>query len=75
MPKLGGWEIALILVIVLIIFGVGKLPQIGTAMGKSIREFRKARNEDEPQGTPVLPAKGQPNYVQSSKVEPTEKKD
>jgi sec-independent protein translocase protein TatA len=36
-------EIILILVIVLIIFGVGKLPQIGGALGKSINEFRKAR--------------------------------
>ena len=37
-------EIILILVIVLIIFGVGKLPQIGGAVGKSINEFRKARS-------------------------------
>jgi sec-independent protein translocase protein TatA len=43
-----GWqEIALILVIVLIVFGVGKLPQIGGAVGKSIREFRKARSGDD----------------------------
>lgn len=40
-------EIVLILVIVLIIFGAGKLPQIGNAIGKSIKEFRKARSEDE----------------------------
>jgi len=48
MPKLGALEIVLILAIVLIIFGVGKLPQVGGAIGKSIREFRKARaGEDE----------------------------
>ena len=40
-------EIIIILVIVLIIFGVGKLPQIGGAIGKSIKEFRKARTDDE----------------------------
>ena len=40
-------EIVLILVIVLIIFGAGKLPQIGNAIGKSIKEFRKARTSDE----------------------------
>ena len=40
-------EIVLILVIVLIIFGAGKLPQIGNAIGKSIKEFRKARTEEE----------------------------
>ena len=43
MPKLGALEIVLILVIVLIVFGVGKLPQVGGAIGKSIREFRKER--------------------------------
>ena len=43
MPSLGGWEIGLILVIILIIFGVGKLPQVGGALGKGIREFRKGK--------------------------------
>jgi sec-independent protein translocase protein TatA len=46
--KMGGWEIALILVIVLIVFGVGKLPQVGGAIGKGIRSFKKAQSgEDE----------------------------
>ncbi len=46
--KLGPWEIALILVIILIIFGVGKLPQVGNALGKGIRSFKKAQSgEDE----------------------------
>lgn len=45
---IGPWEIALILVIILIVFGVGKLPQVGGALGKSIRTFRKAqRGEDD----------------------------
>jgi len=44
---LGGWEWIIILVIVIIIFGVGKLPQIGGALGQSIREFREAsKNPD-----------------------------
>lgn len=38
--RLGPWEIGLILLMVIIIFGVGKLPQIGSAVGKTIREFR-----------------------------------
>lgn len=42
---LGGWEIAVILLIVLIIFGPSKLPQMGQAMGKAIREFKKAGRE------------------------------
>jgi sec-independent protein translocase protein TatA len=41
-------EIILILVIVLIVFGVGKLPQVGSALGKGIRSFKKAQSgEDE----------------------------
>ncbi|MFC1873868.1 twin-arginine translocase TatA/TatE family subunit [Chloroflexota bacterium] len=44
----GPWEIALILVVILIVFGVGKLPQVGGAVGKGIRSFRKAQSgEDE----------------------------
>ena len=35
--RIGPWEIILILVVVLIIFGAGKLPQVGSALGKGIR--------------------------------------
>ena len=46
--RIGPWEIALILVIILIVFGVGKLPQVGGAIGKGLRAFRKGqRGEDE----------------------------
>jgi sec-independent protein translocase protein TatA len=41
--KFGIWEIVLILVIILIIFGVGKLPQVGGAIGKGIRSFKKGQ--------------------------------
>jgi len=47
MPHIGPMEIGLVLVIILIIFGVGRLPQVGGAIGKSIREFRKARSGEE----------------------------
>ncbi|MBI2868507.1 MAG: twin-arginine translocase TatA/TatE family subunit [Chloroflexi bacterium] len=45
----GVWEIALILVIILIVFGVGKLPQVGDALGKGLRAFKKGQQggEDE----------------------------
>jgi len=39
----GPWEIGLILVIVLVIFGAGKLPQVFRSAGQGLREFRKAR--------------------------------
>jgi sec-independent protein translocase protein TatA len=52
----GGWEWIIILVIVIIIFGVGKLPQIGSALGQSIREFRDATaKKDETSTTDETP--------------------
>jgi sec-independent protein translocase protein TatA len=45
LPNIGPTELIIILVIVLIIFGVGRLPEIGGAIGKSIREFRNASKE------------------------------
>jgi sec-independent protein translocase protein TatA len=49
--RFGAPEIIIVLVIILIIFGVGKLPQIGGAIGKSIREFRKQQSgEDSKEG-------------------------
>lgn len=37
-------ELVLILVIALVVFGPGKLPEVGKALGKGIQEFRKATN-------------------------------
>ena len=41
---LGAPELLLILVIALVVFGPGKLPTIGRALGKSLREFKEAVN-------------------------------
>ena len=38
----GGWELLLILALVLILFGPKRLPEIAEAMGKSIRKFKSA---------------------------------
>ncbi len=45
--RLGPFELIIVLVIVIIIFGVGRLPEIGGAMGKAIREFRDSTGSDE----------------------------
>lgn len=48
MPSLGAPELIIILVVVVIIFGVGRLPEVGGALGKGIKEFRKsAKGEGE----------------------------
>jgi sec-independent protein translocase protein TatA len=44
---MGPWEIGLIVLIILIIFGVGKLPQVGSALGKGIRAFKKGQSGEE----------------------------
>lgn len=59
--RFGIWEIALILVIILIIFGVGKLPQVGSALGKGLRSFKKGQAgedaEDEVKTEKIVSAK------------------
>ncbi|MFC1964800.1 twin-arginine translocase TatA/TatE family subunit [Chloroflexota bacterium] len=45
--RMGLWEIGLILVIILLVFGVGKLPQVGGAIGRGLRAFRKGQHGEE----------------------------
>ena len=45
--RLGWPEIVIILVIVLIVFGVGKLPQVGDALGRGLRAFKKGQSGEE----------------------------
>ena len=42
----GPWEIGLILVIVLIVFGAGKLPHVLESFGKGIKQFRDAQKDE-----------------------------
>jgi sec-independent protein translocase protein TatA len=45
MPVPGPLELIIVLVIALIVLGPGKLPDVGAALGKGIREFRKASSD------------------------------
>lgn len=45
LPNIGPVELIIILVIALLILGPGKLPEVGSAFGKTIREFRKASSD------------------------------
>jgi sec-independent protein translocase protein TatA len=47
MGSIGMPELIVILVIALVVFGAGKLPQIGENMGKAIRNFKKATDTQE----------------------------
>ena len=44
---LGTQELLIILVLVMIIFGAGKLPQVGSSLGKGLRNFKKGMNDNE----------------------------
>ena len=60
MPQLGAPELIIILVIIVLIFGVGKLPEVGQALGKGIREFRGAADSDDPVDEPAPAPKAAP---------------
>jgi len=47
LPSLGGQEMIIILLIVLLLFGAKKLPELARGMGKSLGEFKKAKDEFE----------------------------
>ena len=72
-----GWmELLLILIIVLIIFGAGKIPQLGEGLGKAIKGFKKSVNEadaldvtpnpDQPMASQEVPP--QPEQVQAQQT-------
>ena len=45
--RMGPLEIGLIVLVILIVFGAGKLPQVGGAIGKGLRSFRKGQAGEE----------------------------
>jgi len=45
--NIGPWELILVLVIVLVIFGPGKLPKVGESLGKALQSFKKAKDDEE----------------------------
>jgi sec-independent protein translocase protein TatA len=54
MPSwIGPWEIAIVLVLILLIFGPRKLPELGSSLGKSIRGFKKGMKDGQEAGATV----------------------
>lgn len=52
MPNIGGPELIFLLVIVLIVFGAGKLPDVFGQLGRGMRSFREESNADKSAATP-----------------------
>ena len=42
---IGPWELVVILLVIVIIFGVGKLPEVGTGLGAAIKNFKRAMQD------------------------------
>ena len=66
-PNIGPGELILILIIALVVLGPGKLPDVASSLGKSVREFRKAATDvtdaarlDTPATTPAAPTSAAP---------------
>jgi len=56
MPKIGPLELVLILVVVLLLFGAGRIPEIGASLGKGIRSFKRAITGEEEKKVAEKPA-------------------
>jgi sec-independent protein translocase protein TatA len=68
MPALGPWELIIVLLIVVVIFGAGRLSEVGGAMGKSIREFRKATADPDAAAVANAAAPAAPAQVTAPQV-------
>lgn len=70
---IGPWELAIILLIVIIIFGAGKLPEIGGALGRGIKEFKQSTREDDEELEQAQQQQYAPNqYAQQPQHQPAQ---
>lgn len=68
-------ELVLILVIALVVFGPGKLPEVGKAVGKSLNEFKRAMNTEQTNQEPVnIYARSEEHKDVEKEQKPEEKK-
>ena len=67
---IGPWEIAILLVIVLLVFGPKRLPEMGRSLGKGMREFKNSiTGKDEDAAPAELPAETEPKEPVSASSE------
>lgn len=70
MPNLGFGELVIVLLIVMLIFGAGRLPQIGEGLGKAIRNLKRGLNTDD--DIDVTPTEKQVPEKSASRAEDAE---
>ena len=71
MPNIGPVELIIVLVIALLVLGPGRLPEVGSAFGKTIREFRKASTDIQEATTIDLRADARPTPARAAAVRPS----
>lgn len=73
MPNIGPLEIAIVLIVVLVIFGPKRLPELGRSMGRGIREFRGSvtgdKDKDKVEDTDEKPAELEASEASAEPVE------
>jgi sec-independent protein translocase protein TatA len=58
MPNIGPWEIILLLLLALLLFGAKRLPEIGRSLGSGMREFKDSVSGNKHDNVPELPPAG-----------------
>jgi sec-independent protein translocase protein TatA len=71
----GPWELGILLVIIMMFFGVGKLPQVGKALGNSLRAFKEGQKAPPIDVTPSTDELPQPANAQAEGVAQAEEVD
>lgn len=69
-PNIGAPELIIILIIALVVLGPGKLPDVASSLGKSVREFRKAASDVSDAGKLNPPAQAQPSATTAAPAAP-----
>ncbi len=59
---IGGWELVLLLLVLLLVFGAKRLPEMGRSLGKGMREFKDSvsGNDDDDDASELPPAESTP---------------
>lgn len=64
---LGLWELSIIMLVVVLVFGVGRLPELGSGLGEGIKNFRKSYQEIKTVGKTPCPQETESDDLRSAK--------
>jgi len=70
----GGWELVLIVVVIVLLFGGKKIPELAKGLGKGIKDFKSAMNEDDDKKDNTVATKDAKELEKKAETEQTEAK-